>query len=31
MRDLSQILDDNRYDPADIPTLESKLFYEGDR
>lgn len=31
MRTLSEILDDNRYEPADIPALESKLFFEGDR
>lgn len=31
MRSLSEILDDNRYEPADIPELESKLFFEGDR
>jgi uncharacterized hydrophobic protein (TIGR00271 family) len=30
MRSLSEILDDNRYAPEDIPELESKLFFEGD-
>ena len=29
MRSLSEILDDNRYEPADIRELESKLFFEG--
>ena len=28
---LSEILRDNRYEPADIPEFESKLFFEGDR
>ena len=28
---LSDILRDNRYEPADIPELEGKLFFEGDR
>ena len=28
---LSDILRDNRYEPADIPELERKLFFEGDR
>ena len=28
---LADILRDNRYEPADIPELENKLFFEGDR
>jgi uncharacterized hydrophobic protein (TIGR00271 family) len=28
---LSEILRDNRYEPADIPELENKLFFEGGR
>ena len=31
MAGLSAILRDNRYAPTDIPELESKLFFEGDR
>ena len=31
MASLSAIFRDNRYTPADIPELESKLFFEGDR
>lgn len=31
MRSPSEILHDNRYKLADIPELESKLFFEGDR
>jgi uncharacterized hydrophobic protein (TIGR00271 family) len=31
MSSLSSILKDNTYRPADIPELESKLFFEGDR
>lgn len=31
MASLSAILRDNRYTPAGIPELESKLFFEGDR
>jgi len=31
MLSLSAILKDNTYTPADIPELESKLFFEGDR
>jgi len=31
MASLSAILRDNRYAPDDIPELESKLFFEGDR
>ena len=31
MSALSQILKDNTYEPEDVPELESKLFFEGDR
>ena len=31
MSSLSAILKDNTYRPADVPELESKLFFEGDR
>jgi uncharacterized hydrophobic protein (TIGR00271 family) len=31
MAGLSTIIEDNKFTPADVPELESKLFFEGDR